>query len=534
MERPAVVVLEHHELIRLALRLDLEVRGFTVHAAGTVHEARDLIQQHGKDLEVAVLCMSLEDRDAVGVTGVDMGMEILRQTSLAPEFLIYSALNSVDYYQRALRLGAAAYLDKSKSTSLDVVRYTRALALRRSLGLKSPALLEKVRHIAGSSLSPAQAASRFCAEVLRNELQRALRVPWVLLLTETRSGGVLYADGLRDSPVKNSEFWRDLQRLIFLTTHGEPLVLLPERLRSLGWADADGELAWLRNAAFLQLATTEEVQLSLGILQEDISENPLAEEAEKLAGILAQMLRSASLEPLFNLVGWLTASTRFAIHELVTFANGVASGLQSFETYVRLGKVHAPPEVLEIIKRMERSAAELNTLFRPFSSVTALEQRCSLARAIGAARRLRGSVLHQTGFAVHVDGEDDGGLTDVPFHILTLTLSHLITNAVDAMMASGKGSKITIVLREHGDVLECAVRDDGPGIDPSLKDVFCPGQTTKDGGHGWGLHLTRRSLLEHNARIEITYTGPEGTEITLYLPKSKQEKDDGQPSSHGT
>ena len=163
-----------------------------------------------------------------------------------------------------------------------------------------------------------------------------------------------------------------------------------------------------------------------------------------------------------------------------------------------------------------------------------INARVALASAIGAVRRLHGSILQQTGFVVDADGAAESGiLVDVPFHILTLSLAHLTTNAIDAMTASGKGNRITISLRENENVIECAIRDDGPGIAPHLGDVFHPGKTTKDGSDGSGLDLTRRSLLEHNTRIEITSTGPEGTKITLYLPKSKQEKDDGQPSSDG-
>lgn len=220
-------------------------------------------------------------------------------------------------------------------------------------------------------------------------------------------------------------------------------------------------------------------------------------------------------------------------HQLLNFANGFVSGLQSLETSIRLGQVQAPPSVLEVIRSMGRSTGELRDLLRPLNAATALDEQrpCSLAKAIGVARRLHESIFQQKGLTFQTDERTNEVMIDVPFHILTLALSNLITNAIDAMEASGQGKRITVFWRDNGDSLACAVRDDGPGISKSVGDVFRPGTTTKNGSGGWGLYLTRRSLLENHANIEVTETGPGGTEFTLYLPKPKQETVDGKTSS---
>lgn len=327
MGSPVVMVLEDFEVTRLALKLELEVRGFTVYAAATVREARELTAEHGKVFEVAVLDMRLEDKEFTGLTGADIGMELLRQALRppavsAPEFVIYSAYARVDYYRQALRLGAAVYLEKNKYSASDVVLYVRALVLRRALNIRNPMILEKIRQIADSSQSQMQAVSRFCSEVLQVELARVLRVPFVLLLTETRDNGVLYAGGSLNLPEQAHQLYRDLQSLIFLPGENEPLVIIPDQLRTAGVHDEEGLLGLMRDAAFIPLAETDEIRLSLGILQEDTS---ATEMAAKLANAMAQVFRSTLLDHLFSLTArWaeanvkrkeiLTATAKFCLH----------------------------------------------------------------------------------------------------------------------------------------------------------------------------------------------------------------------------
>ncbi len=327
MGSPVVMILEDHEVTRLALKFDLEVRGFTVYVAATVREARELTAKHGKVFEVAVLDMRLEDKEFTGLTGADIGMELLMQAvhppaGRPPEFIIYSAYARVDYYRQALRLGAAVYLEKNKFTALDVVLYVRALVLRRALNIRNPEVLERIRQIADSSQSQTQAVARFCSEVLRVELARVLRVPFVLLLTEVGGSGILHVGGSLNLPEQATHLYRDLQSLIFLPGDHEPLVVLPDQLRAAGIHDEYGLLERMREAAFIPMAETDEIRLSLGLLQEA---NSGTENAVKLANAMAQVFRSTLLDHLFSLTArWaeanvkrkeiLTATAKFCLH----------------------------------------------------------------------------------------------------------------------------------------------------------------------------------------------------------------------------
>jgi signal transduction histidine kinase len=314
MRRAVVFVLENEEPTRLALKLELENGGFEVQAAATVAAARQLIELHGSQFDVAVLDMRLEDKDAPHVSGAGIGLEIARQHPAGPpEFIIYSAFPRVDYYRQALRLGAAFFLEKNnRHKAKDVARYVRALVLRRALSTAQPRMLEAIQKIVGSSETRQRAIERFCGEVLRGEIARALHSPFMLLLTSAKDGSLLFGGGSSRLPEARSDVYRDLQNLVFLPGGDvEPLVIAPDQMRVAGVRDDDDVLASLRNAAFVPLAETEEVRLSLGILQEGTQRT---EEGQKLAAVIAQVCRGPVLDHLFSLARqWAEARKRQAI-----------------------------------------------------------------------------------------------------------------------------------------------------------------------------------------------------------------------------
>lgn len=102
--------------------------------------------------------------------------------------------------------------------------------------------------------------------------------------------------------------------------------------------------------------------------------------------------------------------------------------------------------------------------------------------------------------------------------LLIWALENVVKNALDAL--AGRGGKITIYAREvGGGWVSLRIRDTGPGVDPEVRDkIFDPGVTTKSGGWGVGLALSRR-IVEgvHKGRIELLET-TEGTTFQIRLP----------------
>lgn len=102
--------------------------------------------------------------------------------------------------------------------------------------------------------------------------------------------------------------------------------------------------------------------------------------------------------------------------------------------------------------------------------------------------------------------------------LLVWALENVVKNALDAL--AGRGGKITIYAREVGGRwVSLRIRDTGPGVDPAVRDkLFEPGVSSKPGGWGVGLALSRR-IVEgvHNGRIELL-EGMEGTTFQIRLP----------------
>ncbi len=102
--------------------------------------------------------------------------------------------------------------------------------------------------------------------------------------------------------------------------------------------------------------------------------------------------------------------------------------------------------------------------------------------------------------------------------LLIWALENVVKNALDAL--AGRGGRISIYAREvGGGQVSLRIRDTGPGVDPEIRDrIFEPGVTTKSGGWGVGLALSRR-IVEgvHRGRIELL-EGTGGTTFQIRLP----------------
>lgn len=103
---------------------------------------------------------------------------------------------------------------------------------------------------------------------------------------------------------------------------------------------------------------------------------------------------------------------------------------------------------------------------------------------------------------------------------LAEALGTLVNNAADH--AGGRGT--TITSSADGDHVEITVTDNGPGLDPSVREsLFTWGSHgTASGGQGIGLHRARRLLLEQGGTLDLVEeTGPEhGAAFVIRLPRA--------------
>lgn len=101
-------------------------------------------------------------------------------------------------------------------------------------------------------------------------------------------------------------------------------------------------------------------------------------------------------------------------------------------------------------------------------------------------------------------------------------LSHLLTNAVDAMPGGGY---LYVSTEENAGYAHIYIQDSGVGIPPQIRErVFDPFFTTKGAEKsGLGLSLSQAIIHRHRGQMELSSKKNEGTMVTVRLPLAKTE-----------
>lgn len=105
---------------------------------------------------------------------------------------------------------------------------------------------------------------------------------------------------------------------------------------------------------------------------------------------------------------------------------------------------------------------------------------------------------------------------------LEQALINLIRNAVDATLESDRGGGVTIRWITRSGRLHLLVEDDGPGL-ADTGNLFVPFYTTKPGGSGIGLVLSRQIAEGHGGSLVLESRGAgQGVRARLILPMDPQ------------
>lgn len=221
---------------------------------------------------------------------------------------------------------------------------------------------------------------------------------------------------------------------------------------------------------------------------------------------LAEAARSAALG----------AVTAHLIHSL---KNPVA-GLQSF--VVARHEAAAPAEsaewreALAATRRMQTLIQEVVQVLREPETGSAFALSLpELAEAVAASLRrpaqARGVVLH-----THCSGET--ALDNHLAGLLRLILLNLVQNAIEATPAGGR---VELSLHADATAIRAEVRDEGPGIpEPIRARLFEPVRSTKEGGSGIGLAISRQLARHLGAELTLVSTSARGSHFRVYLPRA--------------
>jgi len=116
-----------------------------------------------------------------------------------------------------------------------------------------------------------------------------------------------------------------------------------------------------------------------------------------------------------------------------------------------------------------------------------------------------------------------GGLLPVEGDRVQLqqVIMNLVLNAVEAMSSvEARARELALSTeRDRASGVFVAVRDSGPGIDPGLVErVFEAFYTTKSGGTGMGLSISRSIIDAHGGRLWAEANEPRGAVFQFTLP----------------
>ena len=110
--------------------------------------------------------------------------------------------------------------------------------------------------------------------------------------------------------------------------------------------------------------------------------------------------------------------------------------------------------------------------------------------------------------------------------LLKQALLNLMLNAVQVLEGK-EGANLRLTLTTQDGFVKIQVRDNGPGIEQErLETIFRPYWSSRAGGTGLGLPVTRRIVEAHHGEISVQSTPGEGTCFEIVLPDAPAGADD--------
>ena len=117
-----------------------------------------------------------------------------------------------------------------------------------------------------------------------------------------------------------------------------------------------------------------------------------------------------------------------------------------------------------------------------------------------------------------IDGEDDHVMADRIQ--IQQAVSNLVRNAVDAVNGRAEPLVLIVGRRMEPESYEFRVEDNGPGISQDrIGQIFRPMATSKTGGMGLGLSVTRSIVESHGATLKIDRSTLGGAVFAFRLPR---------------
>ncbi len=215
-----------------------------------------------------------------------------------------------------------------------------------------------------------------------------------------------------------------------------------------------------------------------------------------------------------------TAMARESAHQMGTPLSSLVGWLELLEATAPPDAVR--PDGIKVLAEMEDDVRRLEKVSRRFELIgrrPALRP-VSLHEVVGRVGRYFSARMPSMREKVKIDIRipEDAPLILGNETLLEWAFENLFKNSLDSL--AGRDGKIAVTwLGVEEGRARLRFEDDGPGVDPAVRDrVFDVGVTTKQGGWGVGLSLARRIVVQaHRGSVTLEATEV-GARFAISLP----------------
>ena len=155
-----------------------------------------------------------------------------------------------------------------------------------------------------------------------------------------------------------------------------------------------------------------------------------------------------------------------------------------------------------------------------FAGVCGLEEPVCLFKLFADAELLLSNSIYRHEIELTLDFEELPMLMLERQRVLQVVVN-LLKNAKDALTSSStENRKLTVKAARHNEMLKVEVTDNGVGIaSADLTKIFSHGFTTKQTGHGFGLHSCANTIQEMGGELTAKSDGlGHGATFTMTIP----------------
>ncbi|MFC6812952.1 sensor histidine kinase [Natrialbaceae archaeon GCM10025810] len=217
---------------------------------------------------------------------------------------------------------------------------------------------------------------------------------------------------------------------------------------------------------------------------------------------------------------WLDYLNAVLRHEVLNNANVIGG----YTALLLEEREESDPDYAHL-RTIERQSREMTHVIRDVRTLLETLDDGPTVESTALAPVLRGELdaLDDQFDEVRIDAEIPNDVTVEADDLLPRLFSNLLTNAVEHNDSSSPLVRVTV--ERTDETVRVRIEDDGPGIpDDELEDLFERDDDRRH-DHGIGLYIVRRLTDRYRGRVEVTETGPDGTVITVELPRAREGPD---------